>query len=128
MWPRPGNHQILQVVKYKVIRTIDECYKDFGPTLAREKLEERHNLVLSTETVRQLMILNRLWVAKPKKRHPLHMRRPRRAAFGELIQMDASFHNWFEERGPKCALLVLIDDATSRVMHLLFVPTECLEG
>jgi hypothetical protein len=43
---------------------------------------------------------------------------------GELIQIDGSEHWWFEGRGPRCTLLVYIDDATSRLMHLQFVESE----
>ena len=31
---------------------------------------------------------------------------------------------WFEDRGPQCTLLVFVDDATSRLMHLQFVESE----
>ncbi len=50
--------------------------------------------------------------------------RPRRACLGELVQIDGSPHPWFEDRGPACTLLVYIDDATGRLMELLFVPVE----
>jgi hypothetical protein len=45
-------------------------------------------------------------------------------AFGELVQIDGCEHWWFEDRGPQCTLLVFIDDATSRLMHLQFVESE----
>src|SRR4029078_11757241 len=48
----------------------------------------------------------------------------RRACVGELIQIDGSDHAWFEGRAEACTLLVYIDDATSRLMQLHFVPTE----
>src|SRR5208282_4045039 len=48
----------------------------------------------------------------------------RRDCLGELVQIDGSEHWWFEGRGPQCTLLVYIDDATSRLMHLKFVETE----
>ena len=54
--------------------------------------------------------------------------RERRPRFGELIQIDGSAHAWFEERGPRCCLLVFIDDATSRLTQLRFVAQECTLG
>ena len=54
----------------------------------------------------------------------VHQPRPRRACTGELIQIDGSEHRWFEDRGPACTLLVYVDDATSRLMQLLFVSSE----
>lgn len=41
-----------------------------------------------------------------------------------MIQIAGSDHAWFEDRAPRCTLLVFIDDATSRLMQLHFVPTE----
>ncbi len=104
-------------------------YPDFGPTLACEMLAcemlaERHDMVLSVESVRTLMRQAGLWRAKPKRLKPIHPIRERRARRGELIQIDGSPHDWFEGRGPYCTLLVFIDDATSALMALRFVPVE----
>ncbi|MEX3943967.1 ISNCY family transposase [Paraburkholderia sp. BR10937] len=65
-----------------------------------------------------------LWV--PRRQRPLTVCQPRarRACLGELIQIDGSDHRWFEERAPACTLLVCLDDATSRLMHLHFTATE----
>ena len=62
--------------------------------------------------------------ARRAKKPPAHQMRERRACYGELIQMDGSDHTWFEERGPRCTLLVYIDDATGKLMELWFVPDE----
>jgi hypothetical protein len=43
---------------------------------------------------------------------------------GELIQIDGCDHDWFEGRGPACTALVYVDDATSKLMELLFVKSE----
>lgn len=69
--------------------------------------------------------LHQPFIKGRKKAHPL---RARRSCFGELIQMDGSFHDWFEGRGPKCTLLVFIDDATSELVHLRFVPSESYQS
>jgi hypothetical protein len=50
--------------------------------------------------------------------------RGRRPRFGELIQIDGSPHDWFEGRGPRCTLIVFIDDGTSRLTALRFAPVE----
>ena len=94
-------------------------YHDFGPTLAAEKLAQRHGLTLSRETVRRLMTESELW--RPRRRKVVaHTQRPRRECFGELVQMDTSIHDWFEGRGDKAVLITMIDDATSRVMMRFF--------
>ncbi len=50
--------------------------------------------------------------------------RERRPRFGELIQIDGSPHDWFEGRGPRCTLIVFIDDATGCLTALRFAPAE----
>ena len=45
----------------------------------------------------------------------MHAWRPRRSRFGELVQWDTSEHDWLEGRGEKLYLIVMIDDATSRL-------------
>ena len=111
-------------MKQQAIDLIYRQYPDFGPTLAHEKLTEKHGLDLSRETVRQLMITEGLWKPKKAKKLVVHQMRERRACLGELVQIDGSPHPWFEERGPTCNLLVYIDDATGRLMELYFTPGE----
>ena len=69
------------------------------------------------------MIENGLWQPKLLGKLKVHPLRPRRAKLGELIQLDESDHDWFEGRGPRCTLLVFIDDATSATLHLKFAKT-----
>jgi hypothetical protein len=99
-------------------------YRGFGPTLAHEKLVEREKLKLSDESVRKLMIEEKLWKPRKAKQVETHQLRERRACFGELIQIDGSPHDWFEGRAPACVLLVFIDDATGQLVQLLFVEQE----
>lgn len=104
-------------------KLLQELYPDFGPTFAAEKLQEEHDIIVSRETLRKHMIQWGLW--KPKKQRIRHRAwRERRANSGELIQLDGSDHKWFEDRAPKCTLLVFIDDADSSLKHLEFVSGE----
>jgi len=91
--------------------------------LAAEKLAERHELVVSRETLRHWMAEAGLWRTKAQRRQ-FHRPRLRRQCLGELIQIDGSEHPWFEDRGPACSLLVFVDDATGRLMALRFVVSE----
>ncbi|HTU62846.1 MAG TPA: ISNCY family transposase, partial [Polyangiales bacterium] len=120
----PGNRKLDEGLALRALTTIRERYADFGPTLACEKLRECHGLVLSKETVRHLMTDAGLWVPRKQRPPGIHPPRARRACFGELIQIEGSDHRWFEERAPACTLLVYVDDATSRIMHLHFTQTE----
>jgi transposase len=121
---KPSNNQISKAVKSEVCKLIREKYRDFGPTLAQEKLVEQHNKKLSIESVRQMMIADELWMPKQRKTKRVFQLRPRRERFGELIQIDGSPHDWFEGRGDSCTLIVFIDDASSRLTSLQFFPTE----
>jgi len=121
---RPSNRQLAPGVAERATALIRDRYADFGPTLACEKLRECHGLALAKETVRVLMMAAGLWMPRKQRAAKIHQPRNRRACVGELIQIDGSDHAWFEDRDVHCTLLVFIDDATSRLMQLHFVPTE----
>ncbi len=121
---KPSNHHLDAAVMQQALDLIKEKYADFGPTLAHEKLSEVHQLHLSRESVRKLMIVEKIWKPKRAKQPSTHQMRERRACLGELVQIDGSDHAWFEERGAKCTLLVFIDDATGQLLELWFVPDE----
>jgi hypothetical protein len=92
--------------------------------LAAEKLREVHGIALGRETLRLWMIEAGLWLDRKQRRKRVHQPRSRRDCVGELVQVDGCEHWWFEDRGPQCTLLVFIDDATGRLMHLQFVESE----
>ena len=121
---KPSNHRLEAETQQQAIDLIYEHYRDFGPTLAHEKLTEKHKLRISRESVRGIMIAEGLWKPKRAKLPATHPMRERRACFGELVQIDGSDHDWFEGRGPHCTLLVYIDDATGQLLELWFVPEE----
>jgi transposase len=90
----------------------------FGPTLAAEHLASEDGLVVDHETLRRWMLAAGLW-SRARKRSPHRRRRERMAHFGELLQLDGTFHPWFEDRGPERCLLTLVDDATGRTFGRL---------
>ncbi len=120
---RPSNHQIPAPVLARGMLLVKRHYPDFGPTFAQEKLLDVHKVRVSVSALRQAMIAAGHW--KSSKQHPFHRAwRERRPCVGELVQLDGSDHDWFEGRGPRCVLLIYIDDATSRVLHGEFIPVE----
>lgn len=125
---RASNRRTPEEVRSRAVALIGEHYRDFGPTLACEKLAERHGIELSVETVRQAMMRAGLWRAKRGAGARVHAMRERRPRRGELIQIDGSPHDWFEGRAPRCCLLVFIDDATGELMALRFVDAETTLG
>jgi transposase len=119
-----GNRQLPPGLADQALELIKTRYADFGPTLAREKLEELHGLFLGKETVRRIMVRAGLWVPRKQRAARIPQPRYRRPCTGELIQIDGCDHDWFEGRGPACTALVYVDDATSKLMELLFVKSE----
>lgn len=111
---KPSNRQFKAVLRRQVLAVYRQQFAGFGPTFAVEKLGEL-GLEVSPDTLRRWLIEEGLWQRR-RRRESHRSRRPRRACFGELVQMDASIHDWLEGRGEELVLLTMIDDATSRLL------------
>ncbi|HVO74078.1 MAG TPA: ISNCY family transposase [Ignavibacteriaceae bacterium] len=109
-------------LKKKLIEIYRKQYWDYGPTLYSEMLLKYHNIQMNRETIRRWLRENSITTNLRKKR-PHRRKRERRSCYGELLQLDGSYHDWFEGRGPECCLLNCIDDATGRV-YLKFALSE----
>ncbi len=119
-----SNRKLPRKLRERAVVLVQSRYSDFGPTLAAEKLRELHGVFVSVETLRRWMIAEGLWVPRSQRTRRVHQPRHRRSCVGELIQIDGCDHAWFEDRAPRCTLLVYVDDATSRLMELRFVASE----
>ena len=108
--PPEIRERVLALIREKYSGAVDER---FGPTLAAEHLSAEDQLTVDHETLRRWMLDAGLW-SRARKRSPHRRRRERKAHFGELVQLDGSFHPWFETRGSESCLLTLVDDATGR--------------
>lgn len=105
-----------------IVKTYEKQFTSYGPTYFSEKLAEEFNIIISKESVRKILISNSLW--SPKKRKVEHRsKRERKHHPGELVQFDGSVHQWFPGKEGYCALMLYIDDATSRVFAR-FYPYE----
>lgn len=118
---RPSNRRIDAALRQRVLAAYRQDYPDFGPTLAAEKLAERH-LKIAVETLRGWLLTEGLW-QRHRRRDVHRTRRPRRPCFGELVQMDTSIHDWLEGRGDTIVLTAMIDDATGKI-RARFYPGE----
>jgi hypothetical protein len=113
---KPSKRKIAESIEREAVRILSSpVYEGFGPTLACEYLRKKHGIEASKETVRQWMIRSKLWRAKEEQIKAIHLWRPRRSRFGELVQWDTSEHDWLEGRGERLYLIAMIDDATSRL-------------
>lgn len=99
--------------KARALALCQEVYRGFGPTLLAEKLSEVHGMWVSHDTVRRWLVEAGLLERRRRGRRS-RRRRERKQRFGQMVQMDGSVHAWFEERGPACVLMTVIDDATGR--------------
>ena len=115
---RISNRRRPEKERKKILRKVQEKYNGFGPTLSAEHLASEDQLEVHPETLRRWMLKEGLW-RRLRKRKQHRKRRERRAHFGELVQMDGSFHEWYQERAGKACLMNMVDDATSTVEVLL---------
>jgi transposase len=113
---QPSNRRIEAKIEQQAVKILSmPVYQGFGPTLAAEYLDKKHGIEISKETARKWMMAGKLWQGRKAKVHDVHLWRPRRSRFGELVQWDTSEHDWLEGRGEKLYLIAMIDDATSRL-------------
>jgi transposase len=120
---RPSNHARATAERERILAVIRQKYGGpigirFGPTLAAEHLASEDGLHVHRDTLRRWMLLAGLW-SRARKHAPHRSRRARKAHFGELVQLDGSFHLWYEGRAPQGCLMTLVDDATSHTLGRL---------
>jgi transposase len=108
---RPSHNAKDPKIKKRAINLCRGTYEGFGPTLASEKLFERDKIEISRETLRQ-WLKNEKLPYRDRKKRPHRQWRERKRYYGQMVQMDGSHHDWFEDRGPWCVLMGYIDDAT----------------
>ena len=116
---RRSNNRTEESVLERAVRAYRERYSDFGPSFAAEKLSEVEGIPISVSVLRRQLIASGDWKGRRQSRE-YRSRRERRACFGELVQFDGSHHKWFEERGPSCCLITMIDDATNTRLSRFF--------
>ncbi len=115
---RQSNRAYAESFRCKVLKLVRDKYggvvgERFGPTLAAEHLASEDGLKIDAETLRRWMLEAGSW-SRERKHRRHRRRRERKEHFGEMVQMDGSFHPWLEERGPQGCLIDLVDDATSQ--------------
>ncbi len=122
---KTSNRKINEKIQTKIEKFLKEKYSDFGPKFAGEKLSEIHQISVSKETVRTMMIDLKLWKVKSRKTNSeYHAWRPRKEYYGEMEQFDGSYHLWFEDRSGEHCLLASIDDATGHITKAVFAKNE----
>ena len=121
---RPSARRVDGATRAHFVDLVRQRYADFGPTLAAEHLVQHHGFKHSRESLRGWMIEAGLWHDKPVRHKRVFQHRQRCAAVGELVQIDGSPHAWLEDRGPRCTLIIFVDDASSELAYARFEPAE----
>lgn len=127
-WRKSNNH--LKQDKENVIKDVmkEDRLKWCKPIFITEKLNEVYWVEVSKETVRKLMIENFCWTKKWKKKYEYRVRRTRRNYYWEMIQFDWSYHKWIWLEDEEYCLLVAIDDATWKIIHMELWDNEWYES
>lgn len=116
-------HNKIPKSKAKIIAALyKEHYPDFNIMHFKDKLSGVHNICLSYESIRQILIKAKHHI--PKKKKIVHRRRRRMPKAGMLVQMDSSQHRWLEALSGKWWLIAMIDDATNEVPYARFFPSD----
>lgn len=119
---RSSNRMRPAAERKRAVALYGKRYAGFGPLLASEHLAKDHGIVVDHETLRRWLLVAESW--HPRRRRAAHRAaRERRPRQGDLVQIDGSEHDWFEGRGVRAVLMVLIDDATNTTLAR-FYPAE----
>jgi len=110
--PSAWRRKVIGLYRRKYAGNAERGEAPFGPTLAAEHMRDDDGMAVDPETLRRLLIGEGLWT-RQRKGVAHRQRRERKAHFGELVQLDGSFHDWLEGRGPRGCLIQAVDDATS---------------
>jgi len=115
-----SNRKKPKKLRERILRLVGKKYSGeegvrFGPTLAAEHLSSDDHLEVNAQTLRRWMLEEGLW-SPARKRRAHRKRRERKEHMGELVQMDGSFHDWLEGRGPRGCLMNMVDDASGETL------------
>ena len=118
--PESDRERVLELVREHYGGRVEQGPgQRFGPTLVAEHLRADHGIDVPCSTLRVWMTAAGLW-SRVRRVRPRPKRRERRAHFGELVQMDGSFHDWFEGRGDRegqrSCVMNMVDDATGTTL------------
>ena len=121
---RPAPNKKINKFFDTVAELYQKYYYDFNVMHFKEKLLVNHNINLSYESVRKILIIKELHT--PKKKKIVHRQRRRMPKAGMLVQMDSSQHKWLAHIEQKWWLIAIIDDATNEVIFAMFFPKDTL--
>lgn len=99
----------------KILTLVRGRYKDINDCHLQEILLREEKIKIGRETLRFILRRAGIQAKNQKKRSPYRSRRERKEAFGVMLQIDGSPHDWLEGRGPWLTLVGAKDDASNHV-------------
>ncbi len=120
---RSSNRTRPAAERQRAVALYAKQYAGFGPLLASEHLAEDHGIMVDHETLRQWLLSAGLWESR-RRREAHRAARERRPRRGDLVQIDGSEHDWFEGRGARAVLMVMIDDATNTTLARFYLAED----
>lgn len=124
---RKPTHATLEKTEKLIIELKQKKYERANFKHFQELLDEHENIKVSYSTVYRILTRAGFKSPKKKRKRKTHHRRQRRGQKGDLVQIDASPHEWIFD-GSSFDLHGAIDDATGEILALYFTPNECMEG
>ena len=118
----PANKKMTDQMIEEILKLRRKIYYDFNMMHFKDKLEEEHQILLSYESLRQVLI--KAQQHTPRKKKVVHRRRRRMPKAGMLIQMDSSQHQWLPSISEKWWLIAMIDDATNEIPYAGLFPQD----
>ena len=107
--------RVPESVRKKVIELAMGKYRDINDTHLCEILRKAEGIGMGRETLRGILRKEGIPSKRKVKRRKYRSRRERKEAFGMMLQIDASPHDWLQGRGPWLTLVGAKDDATGYV-------------
>jgi transposase len=125
---RPPTHALDPALRQRVVTLAQTTYADCNHQQMSELLGEREGIPISRASLRRILLAAGLTSPRTRRPPKHRSRRDRYPQEGMLLQLDASQHNWLQDRGPRLTLVGAIDDATNIVPYALFRQAEDAHG
>jgi len=98
-----------------ILLLVAERYQGINDRHLQEILKREHRIEVGRESLRKRLRSQGFAPKRKRRKKKYRQRRERKAAFGLMLQIDASPHDWLEGRGEILTLVGARDDATGFV-------------
>jgi len=119
----PAN-RLPEDLRAEILSLSQEKYSLFNDTHFTEELVSE-GIEVCRETVRRIRRHAGIAAKRRRKTKRHHRRRPRKTSEGLMVLWDGSPHRWFGPGAEPCCLMAAMDDATGKILGLLFCEHEC---